>query len=306
MPQPSDTTMNIPQMSVKRLRQELTQRGLAADGLKPALVERLEFAVWKNSNEAFHSCTKQIKDAAAVIATAEEDVAALEEERAKLEAELAANQHKLDAARQRIPLLNREQSEAQRELNELEPRLFFAPKLPACVLLSIVGQLGRRTGQRAACVCREWRGSVAMAKGLGMYVVKLLSIAAGGSMTAVCACTAKGDIFTFGKGNFGQLGHGVQENVHVPRLVEALLGKKAIGVSAGGNHTAVWTDDGELFTFGYGAHGKLGHGGTQNELVPRLVEALVGKKVVGASAGTNHTAVWTEAGELFTFGYGSQ
>jgi len=37
-----------------------------------------------------------------------------------------------------IPLLKHEQSEDQRELNELEPRLFFAPKLPAGVRLSIV------------------------------------------------------------------------------------------------------------------------------------------------------------------------
>jgi len=76
-----------------------------------------------------------------------------------------------------------------------------------------------------------------------------------------------------------------------------------IGTSAGGLHTAVWTEAGELFTFGYGSHGRLGHGGTQSELVPRLVEALVGKKVIGVSSGL-HTAVWTEAGELFTFGDG--
>jgi len=47
-----------------------------------------------------------------------------------------------------------------------------------------------------------------------------------------------------------------------------------------------------------------GHGGTQNEVnvVPRLVEALAGMKVIGASAGSSHTAVWTGAGELFTLG----
>ena len=48
----------------------------------------------------------------------------------------------------------------------------------------------------------------------------------------------------------------------------------------------------------------LGDGGglhTQ-ELSSRLVEALVVKKVVGAAAGKYHTVVWTEAGELFTFG----
>jgi len=49
--------------------------------------------------------------------------------------------------------------------------------------------------------------------------------------------------------------------------------------------TAVCTAKGELFTFGKGHKRQLGHGGTQNERVPRLVEALVGKKVVGLSAG---------------------
>ena len=29
---------------------------------KPALVERLELALWKNPNGAFHFCTKKIKD----------------------------------------------------------------------------------------------------------------------------------------------------------------------------------------------------------------------------------------------------
>jgi len=47
-----------------------------------------------------------------------------------------------------------------------------------------------------------------------------------------------------------------------------------------------------------------GHGGGEHvqELSPRLVEALLEKNVVGAAAGNYHTAVWTEAGELFTFG----
>ena len=67
---------------------------------------------------------------------------------------------------------------------------------------------------------------------------------------------------------------------------EALAGKKVIGLAAGHLHTAVWTEAGELFTFGDGDHGQLGHGGTQHELVPRLVGALAGKKVIGPSAGS--------------------
>jgi len=297
MPHKSNA-LDFSKMSVKLLKQELTQRGLAAHGLKPVLVERFKKEMeWKNSNKAFHSCIKQIEDTAVGIASAEEDIAALE-------GQLAQIQMELDAARQRIPVLKHEQTTAQRELKELEPRLFFAPKLPSCVLLSIVGQLGKRTGQRTACVKREWRDSVVAAKGLGMCKGKpLLSVAAGGHMTAVC--TAEGLFFTFGHGHRGNLGHGGKAHERVPRLVEALTCKKVIGVTGGDDHTAVWTDDGELFTFGHGAAGRLGHGGTQTGRVPRLVEALAGKKVVGATARFQQTMAWTETGEFFTFGNGS-
>ena len=61
-------------------------------------------------------------------------------------------------------------------------------------------------------------------------------------------------------------------------------------IAAGGS---ICTVKGELFTFGKGTQGRLGHGGTQNELVRRLAEALAGKKVVGAAAGEKHTAVCT-------------
>jgi len=54
-------------------------------------------------------------------------------------------------------------------------------------VLSIVGQLWQMTGEFAACLSREWRGSVEMAKELGMYDVKLS--VAGSSMTAFCADT---------------------------------------------------------------------------------------------------------------------
>jgi len=73
----------------------------------------------------------------------------------------------------------------------------------------------------------------------------------------------------------GRLGHGGDQSERVPRLVEALVVKKVVGATAGASHTAAWTEEGELFTFGYGGGGRLGHGGDEDELVPRLVEALL-------------------------------
>ena len=151
----SDT--NATTMSESTLKQELAKRGLQTHGLKPVLVARLKQELSMNSNQAFRSCTKQLKDAAVRIAAAEKKVAAARrrrnfcfrtEERAFLEAMLASSQQELD-------VLKREYSEVQHRLDKLEPRLFFAPKLPACVLLSILGQLGMRICERSACVKRE-------------------------------------------------------------------------------------------------------------------------------------------------------
>jgi len=61
----------------------------------------------------------------------------------------------------------------------------------------------------------------------------------------------------------------------VPRLVEALAGKKVImiGAAAGLVHTAVWNKAGEIFACGRGFYWQLGHGGTEHGSVPRLLAA---------------------------------
>jgi len=67
-----------------------------------------------------------------------------------------------------------------------------------------------------------------------------------------------------------------------------------------------WTEAGELHLWGQkkATGGRLGHGGEQNELVPSLVEALAGKKVLAEATDLNLTGLWTEAGEFLTFGHG--
>ena len=85
------------------------------------------------------------------------------------------------------------------------------------------------------------------------------------------------ELFTVGYGFLGQLGHGGTHDAHVyvPRLVDALAGKNSnvVGSAAGERHVVVWADAVELFAFGIGFHGQLGHGGTHDERVSKLVEA---------------------------------
>ena len=61
--------------------------------------------------------------------------------------------------------------------------------------------------------------------------------------------TKKGEVFTWGKNWYGQLGHGDEESRTVPTKVASLDGFVIIQVSCGHNHTAALTDKGEIFTW---------------------------------------------------------
>ena len=116
--------------------------------------------------------------------------------------------------------------------------------------------------------------------------------------------TQEGGIYSFGIGKDGRLGHGGSEDELVPRLIEGpLVEKRVIGASAGSTHSLVWTDEGEVYSFGNGEAGQLGHRDGENELVPRLIEGpLVGKRVIGASAGGWHSLVWTDEDVVYSYG----
>ena len=91
----------------------------------------------------------------------------------------------------------------------------------------------------------------------------------------------------------GRLGHGGNTNEMVPRMVEGLVGVKVAHVAAGAIHTVICTAEGRVWTFGHGGHGRLGHGGNTDEMVPRIVEGLVGVKVAQVAAGHEHTVICT-------------
>ena len=50
------------------------------------------------------------------------------------------------------------------------------------------------------------------------------------------------------------------------------------------------TAEGFVVTWGYGSGGRLGHGGTDNERVPRRVDILAGEMVRCVAAGAAHSA----------------
>ncbi|KAK1876774.1 X-linked retinitis pigmentosa GTPase regulator [Dissostichus eleginoides] len=104
----------------------------------------------------------------------------------------------------------------------------------------------------------------------------------------------EGDVFTFGLGQFGQLGHGtfIFES-RLPRRIEHFKKGRVCHVTCGENHTAVITDGGLLYTFGDGRHGKLGLGDENftNQFKPTLCPRFLKYNVQAVTCGGCHMVV---------------
>uniref|UniRef100_M4ALN1 Probable E3 ubiquitin-protein ligase HERC3 n=1 Tax=Xiphophorus maculatus TaxID=8083 RepID=M4ALN1_XIPMA len=80
--------------------------------------------------------------------------------------------------------------------------------------------------------------------------------------------TKHGAVFTFGSGQYGQLGHNSLRNELRPRLVAELWGAKVIKIASGRYHTLVLTDSQKVYSFGCQTQGQLGNREESNPSVP--------------------------------------
>lgn len=65
-----------------------------------------------------------------------------------------------------------------------------------------------------------------------------------------------GELYSWGKGKTGALGHGDNEDVTIPKKIEELSG--IVKVECGNDYTLVLDDEGHLFSFGNNTYGQLG------------------------------------------------
>ncbi len=135
-----------------------------------------------------------------------------------------------------------------------------------------------------------------------------------------CAVTMYGELYTWGDGthNAGLLGHGTDVSHWIPKRISGPLeGLQVASVTCGPWHTALITTTGQLFTFGDGTFGVLGHGDRESVSYPREVESLSGLRTIAVACGVWHTAAVVEviatqssasvsSGKLFTWGDGDK
>nr|XP_033323093.1 uncharacterized protein LOC117218656 [Megalopta genalis] len=109
-------------------------------------------------------------------------------------------------------------------------------------------------------------------------------------------------VYAWGSSQFGQLGLGKILQSSNPELVTTLAQEIIVDAVAGQYHSVALTSDGRVFTWGWGVHGQLGHGTTDEKLTPTLVTALLGVVVRSISAGHAHTLALSTESVVYAFG----
>ncbi|KFB50142.1 hypothetical protein ZHAS_00018200 [Anopheles sinensis] len=139
---------------------------------------------------------------------------------------------------------------------------------------------------------------------LSQYVVKKVAVHSGGKHAM--ALTLDGKVFSWGEGEDGKLGHGNRLTLEKPKLIETLRTKRIRDIACGSSHSAAITSSGELYTWGLGEYGRLGHGDNCTQLKPKHVTALQDHRVVQVACGSRdaQTLCLTEEGLVFSWGDG--
>lgn len=100
--------------------------------------------------------------------------------------------------------------------------------------------------------------------------IPILKIATGSAHSLVLTRDEK-KLYGFGYNNSAQLGRvTVKTNVAKPVHIKLLDNTNIIEISAGRAHSLVRTEDGEIYSFGWGQSGQLGHGNKKSSM-PKLI-----------------------------------
>ena len=131
------------------------------------------------------------------------------------------------------------------------------------------------------------------------------------------------NVYSFGMGDCGQLGHCNRRSRAAPELLDAmekLLQKEAAyqqslaasrkilktvsvtDVCCGRDHTLLLCGSGRMFSWGSNRKGQLGHSNFESSAVPRLIDCAAVKAVKQISCGSYHSACVTAGEKVFAWG----
>ena len=140
------------------------------------------------------------------------------------------------------------------------------------VLLAVEGyplSCGSNTyGQLGTSDQADYRQNLAVVQGAS----QIKAIASGHHHTL--ALTNSGRVLSWGSGSWGKLGINSDANVKAPRVIAALQSSNVESITCGAHHSAAITASGDVWTWGKGLRGQLGHNTVKEEYTPRICALL--------------------------------
>ncbi|KAI5683720.1 hypothetical protein M9H77_04948 [Catharanthus roseus] len=119
------------------------------------------------------------------------------------------------------------------------------------------------------------------------------------------------DLFLWGEGTGdGLLGGGVlrigessgaTQDAFLPNALESNMVLDIHSVACGSRHAVLVTKQAEVFSWGDGSGGRLGHGIETDICNPKLIDSLSGLSIESVACGEYHTCAITDSGNLYSW-----
>jgi alpha-tubulin suppressor-like RCC1 family protein len=120
----------------------------------------------------------------------------------------------------------------------------------------------------------------------------------------VIALTINGKVFSWGRNDYGQLGHGSMNNYfNKPLMIEVLSNENISTICCGSHHSIALTEKGEVYAWGQNRLGQIGNGEKcTEELKPIKINIYDEHRIIAISCGSDHSITLSENGGLYGWG----
>ncbi|KAK2978624.1 hypothetical protein RJ640_020934 [Escallonia rubra] len=151
-------------------------------------------------------------------------------------------------------------------------------------------------------------------------VSEVTNAVCGADFTVWLTTVEGASILTAGLPQYGQLGHGTDNEYNTkdssvrlayeaqprPKAIASFAGEKIVKIACGANHTVAVDSNGYVYTWGFGGYGRLGHREQKDEWAPRRVDVFTKHNLVPpnavVSAGSANSACTGGGGQLYMWG----